>query len=106
MPVLDEQGQAGTYFRKSSRGGVIAEYKQRHDVGPMQQLLRSIKALEERAAAPGRSNATARLATTGRASKMWLEPKIGYTATSADAFLVAFNAVAGMGNSPEASAAP
>ena len=91
MPVKD------SYIRSTTRGGEIQKYKQKHGVGPMQQIMRTIKALEERAANPTKTKGTARLAATGRASKMKLEAKQGYTATPNDAFLEAINAVAGMG---------
>ena len=34
----------GEYFRKSTRGGEIQKFKQKHGVGPMQQLLRNGRA--------------------------------------------------------------
>ena len=81
------------------RDETIAKFKQTYKSCPMQQLLRNICALEEKRHSEV-DRAGRRLASSGRACKMKMEPSEGYQSAETQQFLSAMNAAAGMGVEP------
>ena len=84
--------------RKIKRGDRIEIFKQRYGSNPMEQMLRSLAAREERANDFSRGGtAAARMKASGRVTNVKIEPSTGIVASSMDAFLAEVNRVAGMG---------
>ena len=84
--------------RKVKRGDRIETFKQTYKSNPMEQMLRSLAAREERANDFSRGGkAAARMKASGRSTNVKIETSAGIVASSMDAFLAGVNRVAGMG---------
>ena len=83
--------------RKIKRGDRIETFKQTYRSNPMEQMLRSLAAREERANDASRGGkATLRMQQTGRASNVKIEPSTGIVASSMGDFLMEVNRLAGV----------